>query len=141
MELSELIQSGMTNEATFLVEEEHLARQVGSGSLRVLATPWMITFMERVSHRLLTCCLPEGQSSVGAWLEVRHLAPTPLGGIVRVRSEVISVDGIKVFFKVEAWDEVEQVGVAQHERVVIDTGRFFKRIEKKRQQLGLSAGE
>ncbi len=90
MELIELIHPGMTSEEIFLVEERHLATHVGSGAARVLATPWMIAFMEGVSHRLLAKYLPAGYSSVGAHVDVHHLAPTPLGCSVRIRFEVLS---------------------------------------------------
>ncbi len=99
MELTELFHPGMIREDTFPVSLENSAIHLGSGSSRVLATPWMIAFMERVSHRLLTCCLPEGYSSVGTHLEVRHLAPTPVGGTIRVKAEVLSIDGYRIYFQ------------------------------------------
>ena len=89
MELNELIHPGMSREDNFTIAIENSAIHIGSGSSRVLATPWMIAFMERVSHRLLTCCLPEGYSSVGTHLDVHHLAPTPVGATIRVRAEVL----------------------------------------------------
>jgi fluoroacetyl-CoA thioesterase len=131
MELSELIHPGMIREDNFTIAMENSAIHLGSGSSRVLATPWMIAFMERVSHRLLTCCLPEGYSSVGTHLDVRHLAPTPVGATIRVRAEVLSVDGNRVFFSIEAWDTLEKIGEGKHERVVIDEARFLRRVEKK----------
>jgi predicted thioesterase len=121
----------MTLEKTIVVEEQHLAGHLGSGSLRVLATPAMIAFMEGVSHQLLAQYLPEGYSSVGAHVDVYHLAPTPLGATVRVRSEVALVEGIRVQFNVEAWDEREQIGRGLHERVVIDHARFLRRVSAK----------
>jgi predicted thioesterase len=135
MEFSELITPGMVREDSFPITLEISAIHIGSGSSRVLATPWMIAFMERVSHRLLNCCLPEGYSSVGTHIDVRHLAPSPVGGAIRVRVEVLSIDGIKVFFAVEAWDNLEKVGEGRHERVVIDEARFLRRVDKKKASL------
>jgi predicted thioesterase len=131
MEFSECIEIGMKHEATFQVDEQYTAFHIGSGSLRVLATPSMIGFMERISHQLLRRCLPEGYSSVGAVVDVRHLAPTPLGWTVRVTSEVIEVEGRKVTLAVEAWDDQEKVGEGRHQRVVIDLNRFLQRVEAK----------
>jgi predicted thioesterase len=133
MEFSDCITVGMKHEVTFQVEEQYTAFHIGSGALRVLATPSMIGFMERTSHQLLTRCLPEGYSSVGAVVDVRHLAPTPLGWTVRVTSEVVQVDGRKVTLAVEAWDEQEKVGEGRHQRVVINLDRFLTRVEAKRQ--------
>jgi predicted thioesterase len=135
MELFQIIQPGMFLETNLVVESQHTAAHVGSGSLRVLATPIMIGLMESNSHRLLAQYLPEGSSSVGALVEVRHLAPTPLGGRVWVRSEVLEVDGLRVVFAVKAWDEQETVGEGRHTRVVIDTARFIRRVEKKAELL------
>lgn len=131
MDLSELFTPGMSREETFLIEEEHSAIHVGSGSLRVLATPWMIAFMETTARKLMSEHLPDGYSSVGAHVDVRHLAPTPVGKRLRVRTEVIAVDGLKVTFAVAAWDDQEQVGEGQHLRVIIDEARFLKRVSAK----------
>ena len=141
MNLSELIHIGQRNEDRFTVTEQITAYQVGSGSARVLATPWMIAYMERTAHRLLTCCLPEGHTSVGTLVNVRHLAATPLGGEVRVEVEVLSMEGNRVYFSVRAWDEVELIGEGEHERAVIETERFLRRVEKKQATLeGKKAG-
>ncbi len=131
MELSKSIYPGLSREQTYTVDPENTAYHLGSGASRVLATPWMIAFMERTAHTLLTCCLPQGTSSVGTHLDVRHLAPTPQGGQVRIRAEVLSIDGLKVIFTLEAWDEIEKVGEGRHERVVIEEARFLRRVEKK----------
>jgi fluoroacetyl-CoA thioesterase len=131
MDTIELFHPGMTREDSFPVTLENSAIHLGSGSSRVLATPWMIAFMERVSHRLLTCCLPDGYSSVGTHLDVRHLAPTPVGATIRVKAELLSIDGNRIQFKIEAWDDQEKIGEGTHERVVIDEARFLRRVEKK----------
>ena len=133
MDLTELIQPGLEREESFMVEDEQTAIQIGSGGSRVLATPWMIAFMERVSHRLLAGKLPKGYSSVGVLVNVRHLAPTPVGSQVRVHTQIVSLDGWKVVFHVQAWDSSEQIGDGQHERFVIDEARFLRRVAGKRE--------
>lgn len=135
MELTDLIHPGMTREDSFPISVDNSAIHLGSGSSRVLATPWMIAFMERVCHRLLTCCLPKGYSSVGTHLDVRHIAPTPVGATIRVRVEVLSLDGIRVNFSIEAWDDIEKIGEGKHERMVIDEARFLRRVDKKKASL------
>lgn len=127
----EEIQVGMKAEVTRLVEERFTAAHVGSGTLKVLATPSMIGFMERASLDLLQRGLPEGQSTVGTLVNVRHLAATPMGQEVRVVAEVIEVDGRRVTLHVEAWDRQEKVGDGTHERFIIDVERFLKRVEAK----------
>ena len=91
--------------------------------------------MERTSHRLLTRCLPEGFSSVGTVVNIRHLTPTPLGSQVRVIAEVIAVAGSLITLKVQAWDDLELCGEGEHTRFIIDEGRFLKRVQAKVEQI------
>jgi fluoroacetyl-CoA thioesterase len=133
--ITECVKVGLTKEATFHVQDEHMAVHVGSGASRVLATPWMIAFMERVCHRLMTGCLPEGYTSVGINVDVRHLAASPIGSTIRVVSEVQSVDGLQVTFAVRAWDEFEKIGEGFHKRYVVEQARFLDKIEAKRLSL------
>ncbi len=135
MDYSAMIPVGLRNEAVFIVEEQFTAAHIGSGSLRVLATPSMIGMMERVSHALIAQQLPEGYSSVGALVDVRHLAPTPMNARVRIFSQVVEVDGRKVTLHVEAWDDQEKVGEGRHQRVIIDVQRFLKRVDEKQRQI------
>jgi len=128
---NELVKVGSVREENFSVEDIHTAIHIGSGSHRVLASPWMITFMERTARLMLAEVLPAGYSSVGVLVNVRHLAPTPVGHKIRARAEVVSVDGSKVVFAVQARDGVELVGDGAHERVIIDEARFLKRVTAK----------
>lgn len=130
MESADYIKPGNTLEQTITVKEEHTAAHVGSGSLRVLATPWMIAFMEKNARIMLDEYLPEGYSTVGTLVNVRHLAPSAVGSAVRVTAEVKSVEGSKVTLEVAAWDGEEQIGSGTHERFVIDVERFLKRVRK-----------
>jgi predicted thioesterase len=139
MDVNGIIKAGMKKEITFQVEEQYTAAHVGSGSLRVLATPSMIAFMERAACDLLQQHLPEGYSSVGMLVEVRHLSPTPSGGAMRVECEVLEVDRWRVTFAVQAWDGLEKVGDGRHQRAVIEVGRFLGRVEEKRAKLGIAS--
>ncbi len=132
MELTDNIKPGMAREETFLVQEDETARHIGSGASRVLASPWLIAFMERVSHRLIAEQLPEEFSSVGVLINVRHVAPTPVGSQVKVRADVTEVDGSRVTLNVQAWDHVELIGEGSHQRIVIDQERFLRRVDAKR---------
>ncbi|PWH19633.1 MAG: thioesterase [Anaerolineae bacterium] len=129
MDFSELIQPGLSRVDTYLVEEEHTAKHLGSGSSRVLATPWMILFMERTCHRCLAERLPNGYSSVGTAVDIRHLAPAKVGSTVEVRGEVLGLDGLRVFFSVEVRQGETLIGSGKHERFIIDEQRFLKRLE------------
>lgn len=124
---------GIVKELNITVAPEMTARHLGSGSAAVLATPYMIALMEGASQQSVAPYLPEGQSTVGIRVDVRHLAATPLGMNVRVRSELIAVDGRKLTFTVEAYDAVEKIGEGTHERFIIDLARFEDRLTRKRE--------
>jgi fluoroacetyl-CoA thioesterase len=135
MDLQDKLKIGLKREELFHVQDEHAAVHVGSGSVKVLATPWMIAFMERVSHRMLEKYLPEGYSSVGAMVNVRHLAPTPIGNPIRVQAEINEINELKIKLTINAWDGKEKIGTGDHLRVVIDEASFLQRVELKRQHL------
>jgi len=110
-----------------------LASAVGSGSLEVLATPWLVTLLERAACAALEGRLAEaGQTTVGVRLDVRHLAPTPLGDRVTARAELAEVDGRRLVFRVEAFDSHERIGEGTHERALVDAQRLQSRADAKR---------
>lgn len=122
---------GLRGELETEVTEDLTARHIGSGSLRVYATPAMVLLVERACTRLVQPHLPEGHSSVGVRIELRHLAPTPLGGRVRAQVELVAVNERLLTFKAQVWDEREQVGEAEHQRALIDVARFLRRVQEK----------
>ncbi|NIS80469.1 MAG: hypothetical protein GTO14_09765 [Anaerolineales bacterium] len=129
------VSRGLVLESKEKVTSELTAPHIGSGSLAVYATPAMVILMERICAKMIAPLLPEGQTSVGVELHVQHLAPTPVGGTVRIRAEVESVDANSIIFRVQFWDDIEQVGKAQHKRVVVDSERFLRRVRSKTEAL------
>jgi fluoroacetyl-CoA thioesterase len=127
----EHIRSGLVGEKTATVVDTMLATHLGSGSIEVYATPAMIALIESAAVAAIDPLLPEGQASVGVALNVRHLAATPPGQQVRARAEVTGVEGRKVTFDVQAWDERELIGEGTHTRYVIDVARFVERVRSK----------
>ena len=125
------LKAGMTGSARILVGEEQTAPRVGSGRVRVLATPVMINLMEAAALDAVERLLPAGHQSLGIRLDVRHYAATPVGMRVRATAEVIKVDGRTIDFRVEARDEKEPVGDGLHQRVVVNVARFDERVQKK----------
>ncbi len=128
------MEPGLVGEAKIVVTQDMTAEASNvEGMAPVLATPRMISFMERTAHEAVLPYLAEGQSTVGIHVDVRHLAATPVGMEVRFRAELVEVDRRRLRFKVEAWDEVEKVGEGEHERFIIDWQRFLDGIAKKQQ--------
>ena len=123
---------GLTGEVEHLVTQADTAAHWGSGLVPVFSTPALVGLMESAAVKALEGHLQPGQTSVGSRIDMRHLAATPVGMKVRARAELTAVEGRKLTFKVQAWDEVELIGEADHERFVIDEARFLARVEKKK---------
>jgi len=128
---NDTIEVGMQIEAEQQVTPERVARNVGSGSLQVYATPAMVTFVERTCRQLVEPLLPEGQTTVGTRITLEHLAPTPLGASVWIEASVIELDGRRITFSADVRDAVELIGRATHERFIIDEARFLERVGHK----------
>lgn len=127
----EKLVAGLTGEVETIVTEADTAARWGSGLVPVFGTPALVGLMEGAAVQALAGHLPPGQTSVGGRMNVRHLAPTPVGMRVRARAELLEVQGRRLMFRVEAWDEAEQIGEATHERFVIDKERFVAQAKAK----------
>ena len=114
-----------------IVREDDTAKAFGSGELMVLATPRMIALMEEASYKCVGADLDEGASTVGTYLDVKHLAATPVGMKVKFESEVIEVDGRKIIYNVKAFDEAGLIGEGKHERFVIFAEKFVAKTYSK----------
>ncbi len=127
------LEPGMVGEMKMVVTESDTARASGGETLPpVLATPRVISYMERTAHAVIQPFLSDGQTSVGTVVNIRHLAATPVGMQVRFRAELIEVDRRRLKFKVEAWDDLEKIGEGEHERFIIDLDRFYERLAEKK---------
>ena len=131
MNLSQLIEPGAAGKAELVVGEQHTAPRVGSGKVRVLATPVMINLIESATLDALDRLLPPGYQSLGTHLDVRHIAATPVGMKVSASVKILKVEGRTVYFEVEARDEKELIGDGTHERVVVNVEKFDLRVARK----------
>ena len=131
MQLEEKILAGMRGSASLVVSEAHTAPSIGSGKVRVLATPVMINLIEAAALAAVEHLLEAGYQSLGTHLDVRHIAATPVGMRVHASAEVIHVEGRSIRFRVEARDEKELIGDGRHERVVVNVAKFDQRVQRK----------
>jgi fluoroacetyl-CoA thioesterase len=122
---------GLVGAAEIVVGDEHTAPFVGSGRVRVLATPVMINLMEAAALDAVEKLLPAGHQSLGIRLDVGHYAATPVGMRVRATAELVKIDGRTLDFCVEARDEKEAIGDGLHQRVVVNVERFDARVQRK----------
>jgi fluoroacetyl-CoA thioesterase len=122
---------GLSAELSITISEADTASKWGSGRVPVYSTPALVGLMEATAVKALEGQLDPAQTTVGGRIDVRHLAATPVGMTVRARAELTAVDGRKLTFQVEAWDEVEKIGKALHERFLVDTEKFVSRVNVK----------
>ena len=125
------LKEGLTGSANIIVGEEHTAPSIGSGRVRVLATPVMINLMEAAALDAIERLLPPGHQSLGTHLNVGHYAATPVAMGLRASAVVTRVDGRTIEFRVEAFDDKERVGDGTHTRVIVNVERFDQRVQRK----------
>jgi predicted thioesterase len=125
------IAPGMKGSAELVVGEEHTAPSIGSGKVRVLATPVMINLIESAALAAVEHLLPAGCQSLGTHLDVRHVAATPVGMKVKATAVVEAFSERTISFRVEARDEIDLIGDGTHERVVVNVAKFDQRVRRK----------
>ena len=131
------VRVGATKERRIVVDSNQTTSFLWEGE-NVLSTPSMILEMEETCRLLLKeQFVPDPEwDSVGTIVDIRHLAATPVGAEVHLKSRVASVDGRRVMFEVEARDRLEKVGDGRHERFIINVPRFREKFNEKQKQLG-----
>jgi predicted thioesterase len=122
---------GASHELQFVVEQKHAIDFATDGMPAVLSTPMLIGQLERTARELLAPLLDADERSVGAEIELRHFAPTPLGQRVTCTARVISAEGREVTFQVEARDPIEIIARGLHKRAVIRVESFARRLQRK----------
>jgi fluoroacetyl-CoA thioesterase len=127
----EPLTAGLSQELSIVVTPDRTAKHLETGSASVLSTPSMVWLVEHNAQTLAQEHLPEGQTTVGVEVFVRHLAPTPLGMKVTARVRIEEVDGRRIVFSAEIFDEKEKVGEGRHVRVIVDQARFLEKVKGK----------
>ena len=122
---------GLQGTAELTVQEHQTAPHIGSGHIRVLATPVLVILMEAAALKAVDGLLPDGYQTVGIHLDVHHFAATPVGMRVTASAQVTAIEGRTVTFRVVAEDEREPIGRGTHERVIVNVARFDVRVQEK----------
>lgn len=125
------LKPGLVAETQAVVKPEQTAKSVGSGYSEVLATPMLIALMENAALKAVQPAMPIGQTTVGIRIDALHLAATPVGMKVRAKATLVKVSGRKLVFDIEAFDERDKIGEAQHERFVVEESRFVEKAYEK----------
>lgn len=120
--------TGARGVATVNVNAENTALALGSGDVPVFGTPALVALMERAAGQALTGSLAPGETTVGTWLEIAHLAATPVGVAVRAEAELVAVEGRKLTFTVVAFDDRQKIGEGRHQRMRVARDRFLGKL-------------
>ena len=125
------IKAGITGEKSVAVTMENTAVAMGSGTLRVFATPAMIALIEGCCAESVEELLGEGITSVGTNVNIDHLAASPLGAGIVCKSKLTAFDGRKLDFAVEVFDNAGLIGKGTHTRFTVKADSFLKKVNAK----------
>ena len=134
--MSFIVNLGATKERKVKINSNQTTSFLWEGE-NVFSTPAMISEMEETCRLLLKeQFISDAEwDSVGTVVNIKHLATTPIGTEVLLKSKVISVNGRRVMFDVEAFDKIEKIGQGQHERFIINIPKFKNKFNEKIKQL------
>lgn len=124
---------GIKGHCEQIVTDEVTADRIGSGLVKVFATPMMVALIEQTCLESVAPHLEPGQGTVGTHVDVSHCAATPVGMRVWCDSELVEIDRRRLVFAVRACDECGLIGEGRHERFVIDNAKFQVKIDAKNQ--------
>ncbi len=122
---------GISNEEYREVTQDNTAAALGSGMLEVFATPAMAAMMEETCMNSVQAELDEGCGTVGTGLTIHHVSATPVGMKIHCVSKLVEVDGRRLVFDVQAFDESGLIGQGMHERFIIENEKFFSKAQRK----------
>lgn len=126
-----MLKTGVKGHQELVVTQELTAKNMGSGVMDVFATPAMLALMEKTAFTSVAEYLNEGCGSVGTKVDIEHVASSPVGMKITCDSELIEIEGRKLVFKVEAYDEKGLIGKGTHERFIVENKKFQEKTDNK----------
>jgi len=125
------LSAGTVHEGETRVEAAITAPRYVPGTPDAYATPAMVALIEITSHQLVAPTLAADQTTVGGFIQTSHVAPTPIGQRVRCKTILQQIDGRKLIFNGEVFDEVEKIGEFTHHRFIVGRDRFNAKLGEK----------
>ncbi len=122
---------GTKGTARVTVETAHTAAALGSGDLPVFGTPALVALLEAAAVEAVRAALEGEETSVGTWIDVNHLAASPIGAAIRAEAELTAIDGRMLTFAVRAFDAHEKLAEGAHRRVLVTRERFMRKANAK----------
>ena len=134
--MKDSLRPGTTGEKQIVVEPRYAISFMGPDVPGVLASPWMLLFMEHAARDSVLPHLEPGEDTVGVGFQFEHVAAAPIGSKVTATAELTVVDGRQLHFRIEARDEHEVIGRGTHVRAIVQIAKFAERMRKKLQTKG-----
>lgn len=120
---------GLSASDTFTVGDDDTAIALGSGDVPVLATPRLLATAEAACVQAIAGEVPEDRTTVGAYAEVEHDLPSPVGARIEVEATLIGHHGRRLEFNVVFREDSRIVARVQHRRVLVHRDRFLEKLE------------
>lgn len=123
-----MLKENLTHTSSLVVSQELSAKEMGSGDMPVLATPALVALMENAAMLSVAEHLPQGSTTVGGFIEVKHLKASAIGASVSATATLEKIDGIKLYFKIVATEGNKTIGEASHTRFIVDREKFLSKL-------------
>jgi len=123
---------GLIGKSEMIVKEEDLVSRLGEVAVNVLSTPRLIQLLEGAAIEAIHEFIPADKVSLGTEVKIKHLSPTPLGMKVTANAILKRIDKKRLYFLVDAFDELEKVAEGEHIRVLVSKDQFLQKVERKR---------
>lgn len=129
--MSAKVEIGRSHSLQSRVEEWMTAEKAGNRGVEALSTPQLVQLVEQAAIACLEPTLAPGEITLGTHIDLEHHKPSPVGFIVRTEVEVVMIDGPRVSFAFQVFDESEPVADGTHERYIIERSKFLAKLEEK----------
>lgn len=122
------MKTGNTYTSYTTVTSKNTAISLGSGDMDVFATPALVALMENAAMLAVKDELPQGSTTVGAWIEASHIKPSALGEKISATAVLKEIEGRKLTFHISAQDSKGVIGEGKHIRYIVDRERFLNKL-------------
>lgn len=122
------MEPGICGRAETIVDATNTAATMKSGAMEVFATPSVVALIEQACYQSVADELEEGMGTVGVLINVSHIAATACGKKVWAQSRLISVDGRRLVFEADVFDDDKKIAEGTHERVIVNCERFMSKL-------------
>lgn len=123
-----MLQEGLCHSVSTLVTTENTAIAMGSGDMPVFATPALVALMENAAMMCVQDLLPDGSTTVGGWIEVKHLKASAVNAEVKATATLTMIDGIKLSFDLVAYQGDIKIGEGKHLRFIVEREKFLSKL-------------